>query len=170
MSRSIDVRSRVMPSRLFFVIFCFLLFGCVAPSTDQLAGSDESTSDSFAPNMKCEVTETVRAEPPQDPAASPFGDGPWYINEDRTIWAGWDASRMVAGDSGNKVLWIRPQGAEFTISGERIDDQALPLRAEIPCCYPTGFQATGLYFPEAGCWKISATAGNSSLTFVTIVR
>jgi hypothetical protein len=115
----------------------------------------------------CLVTEPIRAEPPRDPNADRFGVGPWYVNADRTIWAGWDAVRMVAGARGNKVLWIRPQGTQLTISGRRIDADASPATATIPCCYRTGFQASGLAFPTEGCWQISAKAGTSELTFVT---
>jgi hypothetical protein len=117
----------------------------------------------------CPATGAIRAEPPRDPNADPFGSGPWYINADRTIWAGWDAVRMKAGPQGNKVLWIRPQGTQLKVSGRRLDSHAPPARAEIPCCYPTGFQASGLYFPTEGCWEISAKAGRSELTFITHV-
>src|SRR3954464_12923771 len=118
----------------------------------------------------CVVTEAIRAEPPRDPNADPFGTGPWYVNADRSIWAGWDAIRMVAGPKGNKVLWIRPQGRQLTISGRRLDANASPATATIPCCYPTGFQASGLTFPTEGCWQISAKAGTSELTFVTRIK
>jgi hypothetical protein len=121
------------------------------------------------PNSACPATEPIRAEPPRDPNADPFGSGPWYINADRTIWAGWDAVRMVAGPEGNKVLRIRPQGTQLAVSGRRLDSHAPPAKAEIPCCYPTGFQASGLFFPTEGCWEISANAGTSELTFVTQV-
>src|SRR5688572_23222723 len=94
----------------------------------------------------CPVTPVVRDEPPDDPHADPFGSGPWYINEDRTIWAGWDATRMEAGS--NKVLWIRPQGAELKVSGRRIDRESGPVVVRVPCCYVTGFQASSLTFPE----------------------
>jgi hypothetical protein len=119
----------------------------------------------------CMVSELVRAEPPRDPNADPFGSaGPWYINADRSIWAGWDAGHLVSGPKWNKVLWIRPQGTALTVTGRRLDgDDAMPLRAEIPCCYPTGFQASGLYFPTSGCWEVTARAGGSELKFVTKV-
>ncbi|HKC12415.1 MAG TPA: hypothetical protein VKI41_10320 [Vicinamibacteria bacterium] len=76
---------------------------------------------------------------------------------------------MVAGEKGNKVLWIRPQGTQLVVSGRRLDAEASPLKARIPCCYPTGFQVTGLMFSSVGCWEISAKAGASALTFVTRV-
>lgn len=128
-----------------------------------------SGSRSPAASGTCAVTEPIRAEPPRDPNADPFGVGPWYLNADRSIWAGFDAVHMVAGEKGNKVLWIRPQGTQLVVSGRRLDAEALPLKARIPCCYPTGFQVTGLMFSSGGCWEISAKAGTSTLTFVTRV-
>lgn len=116
----------------------------------------------------CPTTEAIRAEPPRDPNADPFGVGPWYVNADRTIWA-WALVRPVAGPKGKKVLWIRPQDTQLTISGRRLDANAAPAKATIPCCYPTGFQASGLAFPTEGCWQVSAKAGTSELTFITRV-
>ena len=120
------------------------------------------------PAESCPTTQPIRAEPPKDPNADPFGSGPWYINPERTIWAGWDATRLHQGS--NKVLWIRPQGADLKVSGRRLDGEAPRLIAHIPCCYPTGFQASGIEIAKSGCWEIKATAGASSLTFVTQVR
>jgi hypothetical protein len=57
----------------------------------------------------------------------------------------------------------------LTISGRRIDAEAPPLHAEIPCCYLTGFQITGTIFPTEGCWKVMAKAGKNELSFVTYV-
>jgi len=100
----------------------------------------------------------VRAEPPRDP------------NADRSIWAGWAAGHWVSGSNGNKVLWIRPQGTNLKVVGRRLDgDGATALKADIPCCYPTGFQASRVYFPTSGCWEVTATAGGSELKFVTKV-
>jgi hypothetical protein len=92
------------------------------------------------------------------------------INADRTIWAGWDVSRLISGEEGNKVLWIRPQGTQLEIVGKRLDSDAEPLKSRIPCCYPTGFQPTRLFFPSPGCWQVTATAGDNKLTFITKVR
>jgi len=106
--------------------------------------------------------------PVSDPNADPFGSGPWYINTDRSIWV--TAGRWVQGQEGNKVLWIRPQGTNLRVTARRLDgDEGTPLKADIPCCYPTGFQATKIYFPTSGCWEITATAGKSALKFVTKV-
>ena len=117
----------------------------------------------------CPVTKAVRATPPKDPNAAPFGSGPWYINADRSVWAGWAAIRLRAGGRGNKVLWIRPAGTDLVVSARRLDSEAGTFEVEIPCCYPTGFQPSGLHFSEPGCWEISGNAGKSSLTFITRV-
>jgi hypothetical protein len=129
-----------------------------------------ATADGAGPSASCDVTEAVLDTPPKDPNADPFGSGPWYVNADRSIWAGWAAVGMKAGVRGNKVLWIRPAGTDLVVSARRLDGESGEFEVEIPCCYPTGFQASGLRFSEPGCWEISAKAGNNYLTFVTRVR
>lgn len=117
----------------------------------------------------CNVTTPIRDEPPKDPNADPFGLGYWYINSDRTLWAGIVPRDDVWRAGGEKTVWIRPAGTRLTVSGHRLDAEAPPLHAEIPCCYPTGFQVAGLIFPTEGCWQVNARAGNSELNFVTEV-
>jgi hypothetical protein len=137
----------------------------------RLDGRAPSSFGQALATTACPVTELVRAEPPRDPNADPFGQGPWYINADRSIWAGWLAGQWVSGGNGNKVLWIRPQGTTLKVVGRRLDGGgAVALKADIRCCYPTGFQASQVYFPTSGCWEVTATAGGSELKFVTKVR
>jgi len=144
------------------MIRALFLIGLVA------LGSSAPGTDATQQPSTCPATEAIRAEPPRDPNADPFGVGPWYVNADRTIW-GSAGVRLVAGPKGNKVLWIRPQGTELTISGRRLDANAAPAKATIPCCYHTRFQASGLAFSTDGCWQVSAKAGTSELTFITLV-
>jgi hypothetical protein len=33
----------------------------------------------------------------------------------------------------------------------------------------TGFQASGVYFPNEGCWEVTGRVGRTTLTFVTFV-
>jgi len=119
------------------------------------------------PAAGCAVSTWVDQQPPTDPEADPFV-GRWYVNADRTIWAGWDATDLHVGE--NKILWIRPKGTQLQVAGRRIDGPSEPLKVSIPCCYSSGFQASGVYLPTAGCWEIRASAGTSELTFVTQVR
>ena len=47
---------------------------------------------------------------------------------------------------------------------------APPLRSSIPDGYgDAGFQATRIIFPSDGCWQVTGSVGNASLTFVTLV-
>jgi catechol 1,2-dioxygenase len=116
----------------------------------------------------CAVTQPFQDEPPDDPNADPFGFGPWHINAERTLWVGLPPD-LSWHPGGEKVIWIRPAGTKLTITGQRLDGEAPPLRADIPCCYPTGFQVTGLFFPTEGCWEVTATAGEHELRFITQV-
>jgi hypothetical protein len=77
---------------------------------------------------------------------------------------------LRAGKAGNKMGWFRPAGAELTITGKHLDGDSAPFEADIPCCYHTRFQATGLYFPAAGCWEITAKAAESELLFTVWVE
>ena len=90
----------------------------------------------------------------------------WYVNADRTLWAA--GASMQTG--GNKVPWIRPKGSELQITARRLDAVSSPATVEIPCCYDGRFQVSGLSFPTAGYWEVSAKADSSELTFVTLVQ
>lgn len=124
----------------------------------------------------CPVTEPVWAKPPDDAAVQdPPGYGYYFVNEDRSMWAsarwaGPEEYFLRAGEKGNKVGWFRPAGATLEITGRRLDAQAPPLEAHVPCCYPTRFQATGLVFPAAGCWQVVAKAADSELSFIVRVE
>ncbi|MDQ2691351.1 MAG: hypothetical protein M3Y68_04905 [Chloroflexota bacterium] len=101
--------------------------------------------------------------------------GYYYVNDDQSIWASawWEEGEEYAlhvNEDGIKVGWFRPAGATLEISGQRLDDEAPPLEAEANCCYPTRFQASGLYFPTEGCWEIHARANDQELTFVVWVE
>jgi len=53
----------------------------------------------------------------------------------------------------------------------RLDGGEEALRAKVPCCYgQSGFQVSGLGFPGAGCWKVTARVGQGSLSFVALVE
>lgn len=149
-----------------FIIFLWLsvLVACTSTS---------STESSLA--EVCTLTEPVWAESPEDAAVqgSP-AFGYYFINEDQSIWAGawWadqEAGNLRASEEGIKTGWFRPAGAELQITGQRLDAEAPPLEAHVPCCYPTRFQATSLFFPTEGCWEVTARAADSDLSFIVEV-
>ena len=115
-------------------------------------------------NGVCTESRTVRERPPDDPNASSFASpgGIWYANDSRTLWAWWWGR---TSDGGYKVLWVRP-GQVLNVTGKRLDGTGAALKANIPGGYDYSFQASGLYFPSAGCWQVDATAGGQSLRFV----
>lgn len=132
-------------------------------------------TDAFSGN-KCPVTEPVWEKPPEDAAVlNPPTYGYYFINEDQSIWASaeWATSKakpLHLTDEGIKVGWFRPAGALLEITGRRLDGKATALVAEAPCCYPTRFQASGLYFPTEGCWEVIARAEDKELRFVVWVE
>ena len=157
-----DVVARTI---LVYLLLSLFLGGCMASGT-----TGQSSSSAI-----CPVTDPMWAKPPQDAAVegSP-AFGHYYVNQDRSIWAsawwtGEEADYLRAGEAGIKIGWFRPAGATLEISGQRLDGDAPPLDAHVPCCYPTQFQATGLVFPTEGCWEISARAAERELSFVVRV-
>jgi hypothetical protein len=132
------------------------------------------------PSQSCAVSPVVRDVPPSDPNADTVGPSNWYLNGDRTLWAGpvpdsgWPSGgTLFSGGAvvkGQKTYWVRPQGTQLVISGRRLDGDAPPVEAQVPCCYRNGYQIVGLFFPTPGCWEITAKAGDGELQFVTEVN
>ena len=148
-----------------------VLLSAIANTPSAIPAQEPNQATRTGPSTtSCAITQPIRAEPPRDPDADRFGFGPWYINSDQTIWAGWNVGEWVAGGTGNKVMWIRPKGTQLRIAGRRLDAAAAPLKAAIPCCYPTGFQPSWLSFPSPGCWEVTGKSGASTLTFTTIIK
>lgn len=149
---------------LVLFIFLFILMGCTSTSTPGNLAKES-----------CPLTQAAWLKPPTDPAVldePAFGN--YFVNEDQSIWASawWTEGNeysLQAGDKGNKIGWFRPAGAELVITGQRLDAEASPLEAEASCCYPTRFQASGLYFPTGGCWEVNAKADDKELSFVVWV-
>lgn len=83
-------------------------------------------------------------------------DGPGFIDRD--------------GGLGIKVGWWRDQKGLLQIQGRRLDGAAAPARAYISDYGDTGLQPIYLVFPTPGCWEITGSVGQASLTFVTLVE
>jgi hypothetical protein len=174
----------VLPLPRFFILYLLLsmvLTGCAGfditgPDTSALTPAPSTSPAETTSVSACPVSEPVWAKPPDDPAVqgSP-GYGYYFVNQDRSMWASawWtedEAYRLRVSEEGVKVGWFRPAGALLEITGRRLDVQAPPLEAHVPCCYPTRFQATGLTFPTEGCWEVTARAAGSQLSFVVRVE
>jgi hypothetical protein len=131
---------------------------------------------------------TLRIEDiPTCPVTLPNGDRPagqprrmsWYGNG--RLWAGLtaDGTRPVLrfevaadGSIGDKLPWVTtPRSERPTISGERIDETAPPLRvlgvnrgSFSGAADPSYMSAVS--FPTAGCWRLRARVGDVSLVYV----
>jgi hypothetical protein len=82
--------------------------------------------------------------------------GPGFVGEDGSLAMKWPWWRLVRGP--------------LAIEGRRLDGAAPPLRAHIPDGYHNaGFQSSALVFPTPGCWEVTGSIGEASLTFVTEV-
>jgi hypothetical protein len=151
-------------SRFAAILVLTLAAACSGSHLGPTAGALDEDAGS------CPVTATLYGRPPSDPNPlyPKLGSGPWYINADRTIWATVGSEGFRQG--GNKVMWVRPAGPQLIVTGQRLDASAGPLSADIPCCYPSTFQASGLTFPTPGCWQVTAKAGTRELQFVALVR
>ena len=127
------------------------------------------------PVEACPVSEPVWDKPPEDSAVqNPSEFGYYFVNEDRSMWASawWEGEELLLSKykDGVKVGWFRPEGADLEITGQRLDASAPPLESHVPCCYPTRFQSSGLYFPTEGCWEVTSTAADSELSFTVWVE
>ena len=160
-------RDTMIPSTRAFTTL-FLLLSLVA-CTGSLAAKGTSAE-------ACLLTESLWVKPPEDSAVlDPPAYGEYFVNEDRSIWASatWatDTERgLNIAEEWIKVGWFRPAGAELVVTGKRLDGKAPPLEFEAACCYPTRFQASGLYFPTAGCWEVTAKAADKKLSFVVRIE
>jgi len=117
----------------------------------------------------CPVTSPVAiadGEIPRDSSSDPIHSAGWYRSTDGKILAPADTLHI----GGNKFGWLRPAGAQMRVTGRRLDREAPPMGASIPCCYPGAFQGTGLYLPTGGCWELEARAVGSVLRFVVDVN
>ena len=115
----------------------------------------------------------------------PSGQPPnvsWYGNG--LLWAGLDSDGVYEvspddvgadGSIGNKLLWVTtPPTVRPTISGERLDAPAAPLRvlgvnqgSFSGAADPSYMSAVN--FPTAGCWRLHARVGDVSLAYVVDV-
>lgn len=170
-----SLKSTGYMSRLLLVAFVILaLAGCGIIPISKSPVEVPSESDSSALDA-CPATEAQWLTPPDDPAVSNAPAPNYYfVNEDRSIWAnawwlGDDEATLQAGNDGNKVGWFRPEGATLVINGKRLDKEDSAMEAQVPCCYPTRFQASGLIFPSGGCWEVIAQAESKELRFVVEV-
>lgn len=156
-----------------------LIVAIVAPLAAQSAlaqgAATPATNPAAAiPPASCPVTIPNGSVPPFGNLG--FFPGPVFHGE-HGIWASFGPDGTVAwqpamgdgpGAYGVKFLWFHDERARghLQVTGTYLGGTAPPLVAEVPNGYPVvGYQASGLIFSRLGCWRITASAGGSSMTF-----
>jgi hypothetical protein len=119
----------------------------------------------------CPVTAPALADPPEpeQPAGAmrdPLALSWWYVSDDGRLWTEAAPYRQTGGE---KVLWLKPVGSALTVTGHPVGAEGPALSASIPDGYAGDYQASGVEFPIAGCWEVTARVANSELRFVTYV-
>lgn len=138
----------------------------------RLRATGIETASRAAGPATCPVSDAVvTADPGQSPESplrgGPLGTGPWFQSPDGKVWA--PANKAGSPVWGMKQIWLKPVGSTLEVRGRRLDAEAPPMKASIPCCYPGDFQALGLIFPTNGCWEVEGRADGSILRFVVQV-
>ena len=135
----------------------------------------------------CDVTLPNGAVPPErvlQQAGLPAKPSPeqWPLFGTGTIWVSlWRDGTVTFRQGGPgfvepdgalkmKFFWLLATDGPLSVSGKRLDGKAPALRSEIPTGFVgAGFQPSYLIFPTPGCWRITAQANGSELSFVTRV-
>jgi hypothetical protein len=151
----------------FVFIASALTQGC-ALSTPALRPAPSAVTSSIA----CAPTIANDSRPPGETATGEFhGNGQIWTE----LWPnGIVAARLSDvqpdGSIVMKFPWWRGVIGSLQISGHRLDADAPPLHASVPAGYgSSGFQSSSITFPSAGCWAITGSVAEASLSFVTLV-
>jgi len=151
-----------------------------------IAASVSCTSEDMVPSAAPVSHAPPASESPTCPVTLPDGShragDPAGLGDEGygngTLWVGlWPTGHIRAtndnvnrrGEILMKIPWDRGVRGRLKVTGRRLDADAPPLRADFSNYGLTGFQPTTLIFPTEGCWEVTGTVGNSSLTFVTNV-
>jgi hypothetical protein len=91
--------------------------------------------------------------------------GFWYGND-----ALWVILRVDGVFSSTKFGWWRVAQGQLHVAGKRLDAPAPPLQARVADGYgDTGFQGGPLEFPTPGCWEVTGSIADKTLSFVVNV-
>lgn len=138
--------------------------------------SGNSGSQTASPQaVDCPVTTPNGETYTDEPAGGNHGNGAlvtWLWPKGRIVFRpGGPGFVLSDGALSMKFGWWRRMSGPLRVEGRRLDADAPPMRASIPCCYgETGFQATALIFPTPGCWEVTGRVADGSLTFVILVE
>ena len=126
----------------------------------------------LAGEATCPVTKPNGNAPPgQQPADTWHGNGQVWI----ALWTGGvvvrgDGVTNRDGSISVKYGWWRGVAGNVELHGRRLDGASTPFSYSGPDGYgETGFQPTLIPFPTSGCWDVTGTVGDESLTVTLLV-
>jgi len=131
-----------------------------------------AAQEAATPPPTCAVTAASKSIPVADEQGRPFPKGRWYVNADKTIWAGvmGQAPPIRANSAGNMVLWRRPIKGNLSVTTRRLDGDSPLARTTLRAVVTERNVVSEIEFPTPGCWEITGVAAASRLTFVVIVE
>ena len=158
-------RCRLIPLALGSVA---LLAGCQGGSED-LVQPEPAPTDSA---IECDATKPNGNAPPGEAPGRYYGNGKlWTVLPPDGVVRPDRSMVQPNGTIRVKFPWWRAVEGLLTISGRRLDAEGRALAADVPSGYGvTGFQATSILFPTAGCWSVTGRVASASLRFVVAVR
>ena len=158
------------------VALALVLGGCFGGSEQERAKESSGTKTmrgSSEPKKACPVTRPNGSIPEGEPAtagARYFGNGALWTDLYPNPIRPRPEDVRENGAVEIKVPWWRGVAGKLKIEGQRLDATAPPLSAWIPGGYGRrGFQSTAITFPTAGCWQVTGSVGDASLTFVSLI-
>ncbi len=141
------------------LIACLALAGCGGGS-----GSEDATASlSVVPTpFECPITRANGNTPPgEQPSEGHHGNG--------DIWTVKSGSVYVVGHKVKFPWWHTADGV-LTVEGQRLDvfAEAIDLVSSLNRSDDRSrpFHASYLLFPSAGCWEVTASVGDTSLSLV----
>lgn len=151
-----------------------LLVACSAPAAPQ------PRSDAPAPNatsadggaQACTTLADPQSTPPPsvvNALGSPGSGGP-TLRGNRVLWGMLPPKGIVPG-TGTKIPAVRLGNGAIEAEARRLDGVAPSVHLSFGRGYgDTGFVATGVNFPVAGCWEVTYRHAGEDLRFVLDVR
>ena len=161
------------------MVVAFLLAACTGGGVEGKSsdptpsgGSVLSAEPPTRPPAPCPVTLPNGDKPPGQTSGLSHGNGRiWLAMYPRGVIRASREDVRPNGDLAIKFPWTRGVEGHLTITGRRLDAQASPLRAWIPGGYGhNGFQSSAVIFPTTGCWQVTGSVGDVSLTVVVRVK
>ena len=174
-----------MQLRLFVLVagLAAVTPGCIGGSGSPHAPSGLSSGARLIPLASCPVTLPNHVVPKNTPSFTALSFA------FRNRWLGavlWPKGVLKVGrlsDGGSyasvrsdgwiyaKQGWWRSVHGQLRVVGQRLDQAAPQLRANVPAGYGNfGLEPVGLLFPSMGCWKVTGSIGDKRLAYVVRLK